>query len=188
MIADALIVSPAGEAAEHIRAWAEGEGLRCDCASDSESAMGLLASREYQLAIINAPIDGEDGSRLALAAARAGAGAILLARRGDGDRLEDILTPEGAAVLERPVSRALFRQALRLMNASRRHVENYRSEVFRLRAQLDETKLIDRAKCVLIQYLGLSEKDAHRYIEKQAMDMRLSKVEIAENILKTYES
>ena len=33
----------------------------------------------------------------------------------------------------------------------------------------------------------MSESQAHRYIEKQAMDLRVTKKEIAENILKTYE-
>ena len=37
-----------------------------------------------------------------------------------------------------------------------------------------------------VQYLRMSEQQAHRYIEKQAMDMRTSKKDVAENILKTY--
>ena len=39
-------------------------------------------------------------------------------------------------------------------------------------------------KCILVEYLRMSEQQAHRYIEKQAMDMRTSKRNIAENILK----
>jgi response regulator NasT len=34
----------------------------------------------------------------------------------------------------------------------------------------------------------MTEGQAHRYIEKQAMDMRTPRKEIAENILKTYET
>ena len=48
--------------------------------------------------------------------------------------------------------------------------------------------MVDRAKCALIQYLHMSEPDAHRYIEKQAMDLRITRQEVAEEILKTYES
>ena len=36
------------------------------------------------------------------------------------------------------------------------------------------------------EYLRMSEQQAHRYIEKQAMDMRASKKSIAERILKMY--
>lgn len=186
-MSEAIIVSNA-DAAERIRSWVETEGVRCTAACDTETAIRLIASREFELAIINSSACGEDTVSLALAASRSGAGTILLAPKPEADRLAAELVPKGVAVLERPISRSLFRQAVRLMDASRRHIESYRSELIRLRAQLDETKLIDRAKCVLIQYLGLDEQDAHRYIEKQSMDMRLSRREIAENILKTYES
>ena len=51
----------------------------------------------------------------------------------------------------------------------------------------DEQRLIARAKRMLMLYLNMSEPMAHRYIEKRAMDMRVTKKEIARNILKTYE-
>ncbi len=52
----------------------------------------------------------------------------------------------------------------------------------------DDEELIKRAKSVLMEYLGFTEPQAHRYIEKHAMDMRVTKIEIARNILKIYES
>ena len=56
-----------------------------------------------------------------------------------------------------------------------------------LRQRLEDFKLIDRAKCCLVAILGMDEERAHRYIQKRAMDMRLSQREVAEDILKTYE-
>ena len=47
---------------------------------------------------------------------------------------------------------------------------------------------MDRAKCVLIEYLKMTESEAHRFIEKQAMDMRITKREVAERILKPMRS
>ena len=58
----------------------------------------------------------------------------------------------------------------------------------KLQKKIEEIRLVDRAKCVLIQYLNMTEAEAHRYIEKQAMDMRKTKKTIAENILNTYDS
>ena len=52
---------------------------------------------------------------------------------------------------------------------------------------MEEIRLVDRAKCALIQYLSLTEPMAHRYIEKEAMDRRVSRREVAEGILRTYE-
>lgn len=52
---------------------------------------------------------------------------------------------------------------------------------------LSEIKLVNRAKCVLIEYLRISEKEAHRQIQKRAMDQRITLTEVAMDILKTYE-
>ena len=60
-------------------------------------------------------------------------------------------------------------------------------ENIRLKARIEELRLIDRAKCTLISVLNISEQEAHRAIEKQAMDMRLTKKQVAENILRIYE-
>ena len=53
---------------------------------------------------------------------------------------------------------------------------------------MDEIRVVNRAKWVLIEYLHMNEAQAHRYIEKQAMDMRLTRREVAESLIKTYES
>lgn len=51
----------------------------------------------------------------------------------------------------------------------------------------EDLKIVNRAKGVLITRLGMTEPEAHRYIEKRAMDMRATKRAVAESILKTYE-
>ena len=58
----------------------------------------------------------------------------------------------------------------------------------RLENREDELRVVNHAKWVLISNLGMSESDAHKYIEKQAMDMRMPKKEVAANIIKTYEN
>ena len=52
---------------------------------------------------------------------------------------------------------------------------------------MEEIRLVNRAKWLLIDELKMSEPDTHRYIEKQAMDLCVSKREVAEEIIKTYE-
>ena len=51
----------------------------------------------------------------------------------------------------------------------------------------EEIRLVDRAKCVLIQVLSMTEPQAHRYLEKEAMDRRVTRREVAEQVLRTYE-
>ena len=62
-----------------------------------------------------------------------------------------------------------------------------KSENVQLKSRLEEIKLIDRAKCVLMQCLAMSEPQAHKFIERQAMDLRISKKRVAEQVLNTYE-
>ena len=49
-----------------------------------------------------------------------------------------------------------------------------------------EIRIVNKAKWLLISELKMSEADAHRYIEKQAMDQCITKRSIAEDIIKTY--
>ena len=58
----------------------------------------------------------------------------------------------------------------------------------RLREKIEELRIVERAKCVLIEHLQFTEEQAHRYIEKQAMDRRSTRRTIAESILNTYEA
>ena len=59
---------------------------------------------------------------------------------------------------------------------------------WKMQQKLKDIRIVDKAKCLLIQYEGMTEEDAHRRIEKQAMDRRLPKREIAEEILASYSS
>jgi response regulator NasT len=62
------------------------------------------------------------------------------------------------------------------------HTENEK-----LHKKIEEIKIIDKAKWVLIENLGMDEQQAHRYMEKQAMDQRKSRYAVALSLLKTYQ-
>ena len=56
-----------------------------------------------------------------------------------------------------------------------------------LRRKLDDSRLVNRAKLLLMSHLQMSEEEAHRYIEKTAMDSGSKSREIALGIIRTYE-
>ena len=56
-----------------------------------------------------------------------------------------------------------------------------------LQKKLGDTKLVNRAKLLLISRLQMSETEAHRYIEKTAMDTGESRREVALRLIRTYE-
>ena len=49
-----------------------------------------------------------------------------------------------------------------------------------------EIRLVNRAKWVLIEQLKMTENEAHKFIERQAMDRCVTRRTIAETILATY--
>jgi len=58
------------------------------------------------------------------------------------------------------------------------------SEVADLADRLETRKRLDRAKGILQRDLGLSESEAFRWIQKTAMDLRLSMGQVAEGVVK----
>ena len=58
-----------------------------------------------------------------------------------------------------------------------------RQENDKLRDKIAQIRLVDRAKCYLIEHKGMSEAEAHRMIEKTAMDTRRDRAEVAAEIL-----
>ena len=112
---------------------------------------------------------------------------VLVARAELADAMARQVEDYGVIVAEWPLNRFLFHQALKIAAASRRRVYELKRKNITLQRQLEEAKLIDRAKCALIQVLHMTEPQAHRYIEKQAMDRRVTKREVAAAIIEMYE-
>ena len=65
--------------------------------------------------------------------------------------------------------------------------KSMQAQTDQLRAQLQDLKRIQKAKGLLMRQLGMTEQDAHRWIEKAAMDRCVKKREIAETIIRMYE-
>mgnify|MGYP002510798879 CR=1 FL=1 len=94
----------------------------------------------------------------------------------------------GAFIISKPVNVSFLSQTIKFIGANKKRLSNLENENQKLQQKIEEIRLVDRAKCVLIQYLNMTEPQAHRYITKQSMDLRQSRLVTAENILKTYES
>lgn len=152
-------------------------------------ARRLLNQKDFELVIINAPLKDESGEELSIRVTDISlAGVLLIVKAENADDVSAKVEDNGVVVLPKPFSRGMFFQTLKLMAATRRRMLGLQRENEQLQKKIETIRLVDRAKCVLIQHLNFSEPQAHRYIEKQAMDRRISKREVAEGILKTYES
>ena len=152
-------------------------------------ARRLLLERDFDLVITNAPLRDESGESLSRTIASRGISQVILVVASEYfDAVSAICEDDGVLTISKPINRAVFWSALRLARAAQNRLSRVQSENSKLKQKIEDIRIVDRAKCILISYLNMSEQEAHRYIEKQAMDMRMPKRVIAEGILKTYEN
>ena len=152
-------------------------------------ARRMLLTRDFDLVIINAPLGDESGESLARHIASKGISqTILIVKSEHFDEVSSVCEDDGVLTIAKPVNTAVFWSALKLAKAAQTRLARMQTENNKLKQKIEDIRIIDRAKCILISNLSMSEQEAHRYVEKQAMDMRLTKREIAEGILKTYEN
>jgi len=151
-------------------------------------ARRVLINNDYDLVVVNSPLTDEFGHELAIRVTEdTTAAVVLLVKAEIADQVSAKVEDFGVLVVTKPINRLMFYQAVKLACASRRRILGFHNENLKLQSKIEEIRLVDRAKCALIQYLSFTEQQAHRHIEKQAMDMRITKKEVALGILKTYE-
>ena len=159
----------------------------CVTVSSVSAAKRRLAEQDYDIVIINAPLPDDFGMRLAIdVCTESGAGVLLLVK---SEMYENICTktePYGVVPLPRPTNRQLVSQALHMLRATRERMRRMEAKQATVEEKIEEIRLVNRAKWLLIECLSMTEPEAHRYIEKQSMDMRISRREVAENVIKTY--
>lgn len=185
-----LIVSSSNKSIELltqlINTWAVS---KITSTKSSTEARRLINTVDYDLILINTPLSDEFGDKFAITIAEiSSSGVILIVKNELADDISAKVEDYGVLVVSKPIVRQLFYQALKLAIASKKRISGLRSENMLLQNKIEEIRLVTRAKCVLIQYLNMTEDQAHRYIEKQAMDMRTNRKDIAQNILKNYET
>lgn len=152
-------------------------------------ARRIINNKELDLVIINAPLPDEFGDNLALTVTEMSpSGAILIVKNEIIDEISAKVLDYGVLVISKPIVKQVLIQSVKIAIASKNRIIGLKNENINLQKKIEEIRLVTRAKCVLIQYLNMTENQAHRYIEKQAMDMRMTRQEIAQNILKTYET
>ena len=72
------------------------------------------------------------------------------------------------------------------MSSARKRLRKSEKKALSIEEKMEEIRIVNRAKWLLISELKMDEQGAHRYIEKQAMDRCISKRIVAEEIIKTY--
>lgn len=156
-------------------------------ADNIAAAKRAVLEREFDLVIISAPLPDDFGMKFAIDLCNEKASIpLLLVKKELYSQTYSKVVDFGVFTLSKPTSPQTLLQALDWMCATRERLRKYQHTVKTVEQKMQEIRTVNRAKWLLIDVLKMSEDDAHKYIEKQAMDRCKSKLEIAMNIINTY--
>ena len=159
-----------------------------DHAGSTRQALEQFDAGSIDGVLIAEPIAGSSGRELALQLKKRHCMAVLLlAAPEHADAAAALLEQSGVLVLPSDAPESLIVQTIRLLTAVRIQLEQMQHKTEKLEAKVADIRIINRAKLLLVQHLQMTETEAHKYIEKQAMDPSMRRRTIAENIIRTYE-
>lgn len=155
--------------------------------SSVAAAKRASVERTFDFIIINAPLPDENGTRFAVdICMKSGTIVLLMVKSDIYEDVYDKVAEYGVFVLAKPTSRPTMTHALEWMASTKERLRKSEKKALSIEEKMEEIRIINRAKWLLIGELKMDESDAHRYIEKQAMDQCVSKRAIAETIIKMY--
>lgn len=156
-------------------------------ASSVSAAKRAYAERSYDYVIINSPLPDEIGTRFAIDICGGNSTVVLLLVRAElHAEIYDKVAEHGVFTLPKPTSKSTLQMALNWMSSARERLRKTEKKSLSIEEKMEEIRIVNRAKWLLISQIKMDEPDAHRYIEKQAMNRCVSKRQVAEEIIKTY--
>lgn len=184
-----LIVSASAQAEQYLRALLpSGRYFPVQTATDAGEARRLLLGQPFDIVLINTPLPDEFGTQLAVDLSEERSAGILIFVKSDVyEQVSDKLTDYGVLTLARPGNRQSIQQTIQLLTAMRMRMKSLEQKTHSLEIKMQEIRIVNRAKWLLIDRLQMSEEEAHKYIEKTAMDSCCQRLQVAEDIIKTYD-
>ncbi len=153
-------------------------------AGDGERAIELAESERPDLVILDVKMPKLDGiSAAERIAAQRIAPVVILTAFSQRDLVERARDAGAMAYLVKPFTKADLVPAIEMAVSRFSEISALEKEVSDLTESLATRKVVDRAKGILQQELELSEPDSFRWIQKTAMDLRLSMRQVAEGIV-----
>jgi len=153
-------------------------------AADGARAVELVEELRPDVAILDIKMPVLDGITAAERIAGARIAPVVMLTAFSQRELVDRARDAGAmAYLVKPFSKADLVPAIEMATSRFAEIAALESEISDLQTRLAARKAVDRAKGILQAELDLSEPEAFRWIQKTAMDLRLSMQQVAEGVV-----
>ena len=153
-------------------------------AGDGETAVRLAEELDPDLVILDIKMPVMDGLAAAeqIAAARI-APVIILTAFSQRDLVERARAAGAMAYLVKPFQKSDLVPAIEIALSRYAEISALESEVADLSDRLETRKIVERAKGMLMTTYGMSEPQAFKWIQRAAMDHRMTMRAVAEHIL-----
>ena len=156
-------------------------------ASDISAAKRAVAETSFDFVIVNAPLPDDAGIRFALDVSDQKNAVVLLLLPPDlYAESSDRAISHGVFLLPKPISKNGFLTAIGWLSSARELVRKSEHKISSVDEKMKEIRIVNRAKWLLIEHRHLSETEAHRAIEKQAMDRCITRLTVAQEIIDLY--
>jgi two-component system, response regulator PdtaR len=153
-------------------------------AGGGEKAVVLAEELRPDLVVLDVKMPKLDGiSAAERIAEQRIAPVVILTAFSQRDLVERARDAGAMAYLVKPFTKSDLVPAIEMAVSRFAELAQLEAEVADLTERLETRKLVDRAKSALQQQLRLSEPDAFRWIQKTAMDLRLSMRQVAEGVI-----
>lgn len=157
-------------------------------AEDGLSALKLVRSREPELVILDSKLPVKDGLEVAkIIEDDKLAPVLLLAHYSQQELLTKARDYMISAFMVKPIDEMHLIPTIELAIANYEKVSKLQKQVQELKETLESRKVVERAKGILMETLGLPEKEAFKRIQKQSMNKRTSMKAIADAIIVAHE-
>ena len=106
-----------------------------------------------------------------------------------GELFEEVsyrVESRGIITINCPFDQFYFYNMIKAAIAMQYKVQILSSQTTKLKVKMEEIRLVNRAKMLLMQNLNMTEQEAHRHIEKTAMDRSMKKTDVAQELIRTY--
>lgn len=180
-----LLISPSENFLSSIKALLSDFVCSQFCTERSiSSAKRRLAESSFDFILLNLPPNAENAYRFSVDLCREKSSVVLMfVPAQEYDAAFHHAAAQGIYLLPKPVSRSMVTQAFDWMVTTHERLRKMEKKTLSVEEKMQEIRMVNRAKWLLIEQMNMTEAEAHRYIEKRAMDRCVSRREIAEEII-----
>ncbi len=155
-------------------------------AGDGEAAVEMARELEPDLVVMDVKMPKMDGIAAAeIIAAERIAPVVMLTAFSQRELVEQAREAGAMAYVVKPFDASDVVPAIEIAIGRFAEIRALDDEIEDLEERLESRKVIDQAKGILQESLGLTEPEAFRFIQKTAMDLRKSMREVAEGVINT---